>query len=91
MSKLSKKGYISDSYETEIKISLILLICFLLSLNFLSAWSLGKARSAQYKGFVNKLDLALESIRLNIKSNHNQLPDMTFLNYIADIRFMKAE
>ncbi len=85
MSKLSKKGYISDSYETEIKISLILLICFLLSLNFLSAWSLGKARSAQYKGFVNKLDLALESIRLNIKSNHNQLPDMTFLNDIADM------
>jgi len=85
MSKLLKKRYISDSYETEIKISLILLICFLLSLNFLSAWSLGKARSAQYKGFVNKLDLALESIRFNIKSNHNQLPDMTFLNDVRDI------
>jgi len=85
MSKFFKKKYISDSYETEIKISLILLICFLLSLNFLSAWSLGKARSAQYKGFVNKLDLALESVRLNIKSNHNQLPDLTFLNNIADM------
>jgi len=85
MSKLAKKRYISDSYETEIKISLILLICFLLSMNFLSAWSLGKARSAQYKGFVNKLDLALESVRLNIKLNHDQLPEMTFLNDIADM------
>ncbi|MCP4581261.1 MAG: PAS domain S-box protein [candidate division Zixibacteria bacterium] len=80
-----KKRSITDSYETEIKISLALLICFLLSLNFLSAYSLSKARRAQYKGFIEKLEITLENIRLDIQSNRGRLPDISYLSDIADL------
>jgi len=83
--KIFKRRSITDSYETEIKISLALLICFLLSLNFLSAYSLGKARQAQYRGFVEKLELTLETLRLDIQTNHARLPDIAHLNDIAGL------
>ena len=85
MSNFRRKRFFTDSYETEIKISLVLLICFLLSLNFFSAYSLGKARQAQYKGFTDNLKLALESIRSTIQANHLNLPDITYLSDIADL------
>jgi len=73
--KSKKKRYFSGGYEFEIKISLILLIGFLLSLNFISAYSLGKARLIQQNDYNLRMKLALNLIQENIKSNFMNLPD----------------
>jgi PAS domain S-box-containing protein len=71
------------SYEIEIKISLILLIAFLLSLNFLSAYSLQKVRQAQKSGFLTKLDLSIDLIENQVELDNFRLPEATFLNDIC--------
>lgn len=85
-----KRRFFTDSYETEIKISLVLLICFLLSLNFFSAYSLGKARQAQASGFNDNLELALESIRSIIQANHLNLPEIAYLSDMAAFAHIEA-
>jgi len=72
----------------KIKISLILLICFLLSLNFISSYSLGKARLAQRYGFNARMDLVLHDLENHIESNLYQIPKTSFVNnllHIADL------
>jgi PAS domain S-box-containing protein len=71
------------SYEIEIKISLILLIAFLLSLNFLSAYSVSKVRQAQRAGFLTKLDLSIDLIENQIELDNFKLPEAAFLNDIC--------
>lgn len=83
MTKSRRQWHFSDSYETEIKISLVLLIGFLLSLNFISSYSLGKARLAQHKGFISEMELTLEFIQKNIEMNFMRLPDGGFLNDVS--------
>ena len=78
----------TDSYETEIKVSLILLICFLLSLNFLSAYSLGQARQAQHDGHVLNMEMVKETIRNYIESNNYRKPDVTFFSDLAHRAFL---
>lgn len=75
------------SYEIEIKISLILLIAFLLSLNLISAYSLKKVGQAQREGFLTKLDLSAELIENQIKLDNYKLPGSSFLN---DIRVLSG-
>ncbi len=84
MEKSKKKHYFSGGYESQIKISLILLIGFLLSLNFISAYSLGKARLAQQNDYNLRMKLALNLIQENIKSNFMYLPDASYLNDIIN-------
>jgi len=75
------------SYEIEIKISLVLLIAFLLSLNLISAYSLKKVRQAQREGFSTKLDLSAELIENQILLDNYKLPGSSFLN---DIRVLSG-
>jgi PAS domain S-box-containing protein len=80
---LIKRRKLTDSYETEIKVSLALLICFLLSLNFITAYSLGKARQAQNDCHVLNLELVKESIRSDIENNDLQMPEIVYLSDLA--------
>jgi PAS domain S-box-containing protein len=80
---MERKRYFSDSYETEIKISLILLIAFLISLNFISSYSLGKARIAQHRGFISRMELTLEFIQKSVELNFMRLPDAGYINDIS--------
>ena len=90
MKTLKKKHHLFHSYELEIKISLILLIGFLLSLNFISIYSLGKARLAQQAGFSTKIKLASKLIQENIRLNYMKLPDASYLNDIISITGINA-
>lgn len=83
MSNNDRKRLFTDSYTTEIKITLVLLIGFLLSLNFLTAYSLGKARQAQHDEHVLNLELVKENIRADIFANKLKLPDITYLQSTA--------
>ncbi|RKX19221.1 MAG: hypothetical protein DRP26_03815 [Candidatus Zixiibacteriota bacterium] len=83
MKKTGRKWHFSDSYEIEIKVSLVLLVGFLLSLNFISSYSLGKARLAQHKGFISNMELTLEFIQKNIEMNFMRLPDGGYLNDVS--------
>jgi PAS domain S-box-containing protein len=79
----SIKKHIFGSYEVEIKISLILLIAFLVSLNFISAYILGKTRLVQQNGYQSKIELAAEIVRKHIEENAYKLPDAGYLNQIC--------
>lgn len=78
----------TDSYTTEITVSLVLLIGFLLSLNFLTAYSLGKARQAQHDEHVLNLELVKENVRNDIESNGLRLPEITYLQNTARRSFV---
>jgi two-component system sensor histidine kinase AtoS len=75
------------SYEIEIKISLVVLIAFLLSLNLISAYSLKKVRQAQREGFSTKIDLSAELIENQIRLDNYKLPGSSLLN---DIRVLSG-
>ncbi len=83
MSINDRKRLFTDSYTTEITITLVLLIGFLLSLNFLTAYSLGKARQAQHDEHVLNLELVKENIRGDIVSAGMKKPDITYLQNTA--------
>ena len=85
MSTNTRKKAIFNSYEIEIKVSLVLLICFLLSLNFLSAYSLGKARQAQQDGHIVNMELVKNSIRMYMESNNLKKPNLAYLNDLANL------
>lgn len=77
------KFRIFSSYEIEIKISLILLIAFLLSLNFLSSFAMNRAILAIQNKSRSQIDLALMAIRADIEDKGYSLPDAQFLKRIA--------
>jgi len=83
VSKNDRKSLFTDSYTTEINITLILLIGFLLSLNFLTAYSLGKARQAQHDEHVLNLELVKENIRADILAGGLKKPDVTLFQNLA--------
>jgi PAS domain S-box-containing protein len=80
MTGFFKKQRLTDSYEIEIKISLILLVGFLLSLNIISSFALTRARIAQQNDHDRKLDLVLEIMQKTIELNNLILPDRIYLN-----------
>lgn len=82
MRKLKKRWFFPGGYESEIKITIILLIGFFLSLNFISAYSLGKARLAQNKSFKSRIKLGLKSVKKVIEVNNLRLPETAYLNEI---------
>lgn len=73
----------TDSYETEIKVSLVLLICFLLSLNFLSAYSLKRARQSQHDEHILNMELVKETIRNYVELNDMAIPELSFFQDLA--------
>ncbi|MCD6161969.1 MAG: PAS domain S-box protein [candidate division Zixibacteria bacterium] len=85
MSKLKKKRFFSGGYESEIKITIILLIGFFLSLNFISAYSLGKARLALNENFKSRIKLGLKSVKKVIEVNNLSLPETAYLNEILTL------
>ncbi len=77
------KAKIFSGYEIEIKISLVLLIAFLLSLNFLSSFAMKRARLALQNKSQSQIELALTAIKTAIEESGYNLPEAQFLKRVA--------